>query len=222
MALMKAKNQPVFGILLLSLAFALVACGTTTVAGTTTTPCTTATAGATAPDSATAPASVAGTAPNPFAEAVRALPTSLPSSVETIVVELDGESWVLPAAVCLRNGADAEIVLEAAKQQVATVHGLVRIMISGWPSTTWGAIQTEEEMAVWRRNLWTAGVSALTLAGLVGQQPALEQAWVDYEQSFADPAQGWGPPTQISGRLEQWKAGARALTEAIGAFCSTK
>ena len=201
---MKAKNLLLLSFPLLLLMLIPAACGTTTTV------------------SATSTASTTTTATNPFEGAVHATPVPLPESVETIVVEMEGESWVLPAAVCLRTDEDAGIVLAAAQQQVATVHSLVAPMISGWPSTTWGAFPTQEDLEIWKRDLRMAGVTALTLAGLVGEQAALEQAWVDYEQSFADPDQGWGPPDQISGRVEGWKAEAWALTQAIATRCSAE
>jgi hypothetical protein len=202
---MKAKNPLLLSLVFLPLMLLLAACGTTAVIST------------------TAVVSIATTistttTPNPFKEAVHATPGPPPESVDTVVVEMGSESWVLPAAVCLRADGDADIVLAAAQRQVAIVHSLVAPMISGWPTTT----VTEEELANRERDLPMAGVIALTLAGLVGQQTALEQAWVDYEQSFADPGQGWGPPDQISSRVEGWKAEAQALTQAIASRCSAE
>lgn len=206
---MKAKDPLRLFFLLLPLILLLAACESTMVINTTATVSTATTLSST-------PAAV-----NPFAKAVYATPTPLPASVETIVVESEGESWTLPAAVCLRAEGDADVVLVAAQRQVAIVHALVGPMLSGWPTTTYRP-RTEEEQAAWKRDLWMAGVAAVTLAGLVGEQAALEQAWVDYEQGFADPGQGWGPPTHISGRVDEWKAGAQLLTEAITAYCSAQ
>jgi len=199
---MKAKNPLLLSLPLFLLMLLPAACGTITTVNTTTT------------------VNKTTTTANPFDEAVHATPVPLPESVETIVVEMVGEAWVLPAAVCLRADGDLDIVLAAAQQQVAIVHSLVAIMISGWPSTTWGAFPTPGDLAIWERDLRMAGVTALTLAGLVGEQAALEQAWVDYEQSFANADEGWGPPGEISGRVEGWKAEAQALTQAIAARCS--
>jgi hypothetical protein len=141
--------------------------------------------------------------------------TSGPASM--IVVESAGESWELPAAVCLQDEADADVLLAVAQQQAANVRSLVGSLISGWPTTTY-ALSFDHQ--AYERDLQVAGVTALTLAGLAGEQAALEQAWDDWEQSFADPDQGWGPPYEISGRISGWKAEARALTEAIAAHCA--
>ncbi len=157
--------------------------------------------------------------PNPFEQAVHALPGAPSASVETIVVELDGESWVVPAAVCLRADSDSDIVLAEAERQVAIVHSLVAPMISGWPSTTRNPSWTEEARATWEQDLRIAGVTTMTLAGLVGEQPALKQSWVEYEHSFADPKQGWGSPTHISSRVAGCEVEAQALTQAIAAQC---
>lgn len=211
---MRAKNPLRLSLSLFSLVLLLAACGTTTEDSATATVSNT-TILSTATGSDATLTSTTATA-NPFAEAVLGTRTQLPASLETIVVELEGESWTFPAAVYLRTEEDAEIVLAAAKQKVATVHNLVAPLISGWPSTTWRPY-TEEELADRQRYLRTAGVTAVTLAGLVGKQAALEQAWVDYEQSFADPDQGWGPPDIISSEVVSWKAEAQALTEAIDA-----
>ena len=48
----------------------------------------------------------------------------------------------------------------------------------------------------------------------------VEQAWRDYERSFADPDGGWGPPNAISSLTEEWKAEATVLTQVIADCCS--
>lgn len=144
-------------------------------------------------------------------------PGTLPDSLETIVIESGGESFELPSEVCLRADGDADILLAAAQQQAAEVRSLVGHLISGWPTTTWAQSFDYE---AYERDLQVAAVTALALAGLLGEQAALEDAWVEYEQSHADPQQGWGAPNEISGRVEAWKARATELTAAIAAHCS--
>jgi len=144
-------------------------------------------------------------------------PGTVPESMETIVVEAAGEPWELPAAVCLTADGDADIVLAAAQQEAATLHGLVARQLSGWPTTT---AQPPDQQEISARDLRVAGVTALTLAGLAGEQAALEQTWVDYEQGLADPEQGWGPPQVIALQVEEWKSTAATLTEAIAAHCA--
>ena len=213
---MKSKNPLLLSLPLLVPMLLLVACGTST------TRVTTAPVSATTPARVTTTGTTANAVPNPFADAVRASPNSFPEAAETIAVDVEGESWVLPAAVCLRAEGDSDIVLTEAQRQVAIVHNLVAPMISGWPSTTWNPSRTEEAQAKLEQILRIAGVTAMTLAGLVGEQAALEQAWVDYEQSFASPSEGWSGPNHISGRIPEWKAEAEALTEAIAAQCSAE
>ena len=60
------------------------------------------------------------------------------------------------------------------------------------------------------------------LAGLVGQQAAIERRWADYEQSYADSSGGWGAPDAISSRVPEWEAEAQALILAIEAYCSAE
>jgi hypothetical protein len=138
-------------------------------------------------------------------------------SAGTIVVEALGEAWELPAAVCLDADGDADIVSAAAQQEAATVHSLVSQQLSGWPTTT---AQPPDQQEVWARDLRVAGITALSLAGLVGEQAALEQAWVDWEQGLANPEEGWGPPQVISMEVGGWEADAGTLTQAIAAQCA--
>jgi len=146
-----------------------------------------------------------------------ATPGTLPDPLETIVVESDGESFELPAAVCLDADGDGEIVLAAAQQEASTLHSLFAHEVSGWPTTT---AQPPDQQEIWLRDFRLAGISALTLARLAGEQATLEQTWVNYEQRLANPEEGWGPPDVISRRLDDWKAAAAALTDAIAAYCT--
>lgn len=183
------------------------ACGTTpadTTAGT-------------APGVATSSTTTSG----PPEDTTETAPPALPGSPETIMVEVQGESWVVPKAVCLSSEGDADLVLAAARRQADTVEHLVGAEISGWPTTTYKLL-TDEERAAWRQKLRTAGVTALALAGLVGQQAAIERQWTDYELSYADSDEGWGPPDAISSRVPEWEAEAQALIQAIEAYCSAE
>ncbi len=144
-------------------------------------------------------------------------PGTVPEAMGTIVVEAAGEAWELPAAVCLTADGDADAVLAAAQQEAATLHGLVARQLSGWPTTT---AQPPEQQEIWLRDLRVAGVTALTLAGLAGEQAALEQTWVDYEQGLADAEEGWGPPQEIALRVGGWRQEAASLTQAIAAQCA--
>lgn len=143
-----------------------------------------------------------------------------PGTVEsagTVRIEVGGESWELPAAVCLAADGDADIVLAAAEQAAQQVRSLVGHRVSGWPTTTW---VSPDQPDTYAEDVRVAGVTALALAGLVGEQGALETAWRDYEQDYADPEGGWGPPYEISGRLSDWRAEAETLTQAIAAHCA--
>lgn len=144
-------------------------------------------------------------------------PGTLPDPLETIVVESGGESFELPAAVCLRGGRDVDVVLAAAQQQAEEFHTLFARQVSGWPTTT---AQPPDQQEIWLRDLNRAGVTALTLAGLAGVQADLAATWVSYEQRLADPEQGWGAPDEISRRVGAWRTQAEALTGAIAATCA--
>jgi hypothetical protein len=144
-------------------------------------------------------------------------PGTVPESAGTIALEAAGEAWELPAAVCLRADGDADIVLAAAEQAAATVRSLVGHLVSGWPTTTYSL---SFDPQAYEQELRVAGVTALTLAGLLGEQAALETAWEEYEQSYADPDQGWGPPYEISGRISGWRGEAATLTLAVAAHCT--
>jgi hypothetical protein len=211
MVVRKARNPLVPVAALVLLVVTLGSCGTapadTTLVGAPTTDSTTST----------------GATPSSNETTVQTALLPLPPTVETIVVEMEGESWEVPAAVCLRTEADTEIVLASAQRQEHIVENLVGPEISGWPTTTYRP-QTDEERSAWRQRLRTAGVTALALAGLVEKQAAIMQAWKDYEQGYAGSIEGWtwSPPDIISSRVPQWKAEAEALIDAIAAFCSTE
>jgi hypothetical protein len=142
---------------------------------------------------------------------------TVPESAGTIAIEAGGRSWELPAAVCLRADGDRDIVLAAAQQEAAIVRSLVGHLVSGWPTTTY-ALSFDYE--AYQRDLQGAAVTALTLAGLVGEQGALEAAWAEYEQDYADPDQGWGPPDEISSRISGWRDEATTLTSVVAAHCA--
>jgi hypothetical protein len=142
---------------------------------------------------------------------------TVPEPVATVSIEALGRSWELPGAICLRTDADRAIVLAVAQQQAAQVHSLVGHLVSGWPTTTY-ALDFDYES--YERDLHTAAVSALTLARLLGEKAALEKAWEDWEEGFADPGGGWGPPSEISGRLPQWEVDAGTLAAAVAAHCA--
>jgi hypothetical protein len=142
---------------------------------------------------------------------------TVPESAGTIALEVAGETWELPAAVCLRADGDRYIVQAVAEQAATTVRSLVGHLISGWPTTTY-ALSFDQQ--AYEQDLRAAGVSALTLAGLLGEQAALETAWEEYEQSYADSDQGWGPPYEISSRVSDWRDEAATLTVAVTAHCA--
>jgi hypothetical protein len=144
-------------------------------------------------------------------------PGTVPESAATIAIETAGGTWELPAAVCLRADGDADIVLAAAEQAAATVRSLVGHLVSGWPTTTYSL---SFDFQAYEQELRAAGVTALTLAGLLGEQAALETAWEDYEQGYADSDQGWGPPDEISSRISGWRDEAATLTAAVAAHCA--
>lgn len=144
-------------------------------------------------------------------------PGTVPDSTGNITVEAADQSWELPAAVCLRSAGDRATVLAAAQQEAAEVRSLVGHLVSGWPTTTY-ALDFDYE--TYERDLNAAGVAALALADLVGEQEALELAWEDWEQGYGDPDEGWGPPNEISGRLPLWRAEAETLAAAIAAHCA--
>ncbi len=142
---------------------------------------------------------------------------AVPEPVATVSIEALGRSWELPGAVCLRANADRATVMAVAEQQAAQVRSLVGHLVSGWPTTTY-ALDFDHE--TYARDLYTTAVSALTLARLVGEEAALEEGWEDWEQGFADPGGGWGPPSEISGRLPQWEVDAGTLAAAVAAHCA--
>ena len=117
----------------------------------------------------------------------------IPASVQTIVVEMGGESGSSrqrSAYAPARMPISSWHLLSGSSTSWRTWSGRE---ISGWPTTTY-RLQTDEERAKWRRDLRVAGVTAMALAGLVDQQAAIQQAWRDYEQGYADPNGGWSPP----------------------------
>lgn len=136
---------------------------------------------------------------------------------DTITLAAAGDTWELPAAVCLRDDGDAEVVLAAAQEQAAEVRSLVGHLVSGWPTTTY-ALDFDHEG--YERDLRAAAVSALALAGVIGEQAGLEQAWEEWEQAHADPDGGWGPPDEIARRLAGWEAEAEILAGAVAAHCA--
>jgi len=144
-------------------------------------------------------------------------PGTVPDSLGTIVVETGDRAWELPAAVCLRTDGDRAAVVAAAQQEAAEVRHLVNGLVSGWPTTTYAL---DFDYQSYERDLNTAGVAALTLAGLVGEQAELERAWADWEQAYGSPDEGWGPPDEIAGRLDAWKTEAGALTGAVADYCA--
>ena len=143
-------------------------------------------------------------------------PPSTSGSVDTFTLEVAGEAWELPAAVCRRHEGDDAVVLAVAQERAADVRSLVGHLVSGWPTTTY-ALDFDYE--TYEQDLRRAGVTALALAALVGEQEPLEEAWEDWEQAFGDHDQGWGPPDEISDRLPLWKAEAEALAAAVAAYC---
>lgn len=134
----------------------------------------------------------------------------------TIMVEALDRSWELPAAACLRLDGDAAAVAEAAASAADEAQSLVGRLVSGWPTTTWSSWASD----TYAGDLEVAAVTALTLARLVGEQAAIEAAWRGYEQSYADPAAGWGGPAEIQGRLADWNAKADTLTTALAGQCA--
>jgi len=144
-------------------------------------------------------------------------PGTVPESAGTIVVEAGGSPWELPAAACLHAAGDRDLVLAAAQQQAAEVRYLVGDLVSGWPTTTWAQAFDYQAYA---EDLHTAGVTALALAALIDQDDALLAAWEEWEQAYASPDEGWGPPDEISGRVEGWRAEAETLTGAIVDHCA--
>ena len=145
-------------------------------------------------------------------------PGTLPEPMQTIVIELGDEAWELPAAVCLHTDGDAAIVSAAAQQRAAEVRYLVGDLVSGWPTTTYSL---SFDYPTYEEDLHAAGVAALGLARLVGEQAALEEAWVQWEQAFANPEGGWGGPEEISRRVDRWRAEAETLAGAIADYCAT-
>lgn len=143
-------------------------------------------------------------------------PGTLPNDLETIVIDSAGNAFTLPAAACLDAPGAADIVLAAAQQQAAEVRSLVGRLVSGWPTTTY-ALDFDHEG--YERDLQAAGVAALTLAGLLGEEDALTSAWADWEETYSDPEGGWGPPDEISSRVAQWQAEAHALRRAVAVYC---
>jgi hypothetical protein len=146
-------------------------------------------------------------------------PGTVPESAGTITVEAVGEAWELPAAACLRADADRDVVRAAAEQAAATVRSLVGHLVSGWPTTTYSL---SFDPQAYEQDLRVAGVTALTLAGLLDEQVALETAWEEYEQSYADPDQGWGAPAEISGRIDGWRVEAENVVQAITGYCAAQ
>ena len=144
-------------------------------------------------------------------------PGTVPDSVGTVVVEAGGQAWELPAAVCLRSDGDRAAVLAAAQQEAAEVRSLVGHLVSGWPTTTY-ALDFDYE--TYDRELNAAGIAALALAGLVNEEGALRAAWEEWEQAYGSPDDGWGPPDEISGRVEGWSAEAETLAGAIADHCA--
>ncbi|HSQ36355.1 MAG TPA: hypothetical protein VLS92_00510 [Acidimicrobiia bacterium] len=139
-------------------------------------------------------------------------------TVGNVVVEAAGRAWELPAAVCLRAGGDAEVVLAASQEEASRVRSLVGNLVSGWPTTTYSL---SFDYPTYEEDLHAAGVAALVLARLVGEQAALEEAWVQWEQAFANPEGGWGGPEEISRRVDRWRAEAETLAGAIADYCAT-
>ena len=144
-------------------------------------------------------------------------PGTVPESVGTIAIEAAGETWELPAAVCLRADGDDDIVLASAQQAAATVRSLVGHLVSGWPTTTWAR---DFDYEAYARDLNRAAVTALALAEVIGEQDALEAALLSYEEGYGDPDQGWGPPDEISSRISGWRGEAATLTLAVAAHCA--
>jgi hypothetical protein len=144
-------------------------------------------------------------------------PPSTAEPVDTLTLEVAGEAWELPAAVCRRNEGDDAVVMAAAQERAAEVRSLVGHLVSGWPTTSY-ALDFDYES--YDRDLRRAGATALLLAALVNEQESLEDAWEEWEQAFGDSEQGWGPPAEISDRLPSWKAEAETLADAVAAHCA--
>jgi len=131
-------------------------------------------------------------------------PGIVPESAGTIAIEAAGETWELPAAVCLRADGDDDIVLASAQQAAAVVRSLVGHLVSGWPTTTWAR---DFDYEAYARDLNRAAVTALALAEVIGEQDAPRLPGLNTNRAMPTPARAGATRRDLQSHLRLARRG---------------